>query len=343
MATYTDLLKKYNDYDNNDENTGQCNGWRNVVAPGSCEASKEYKKKMKEFVNNEIEQANKSIVDDEKLLNDRINTEEHKNIYPLLNHDFDYKTAIRKELNPYQLGITNEPSFTNFTKSTFKLSNYARSLLNNPYPNENTIPGITDVVTENDKKKDIISKTQAEDNKLPYPSFRKDYPECLYPTKGEYSTSYFANVGKCSTRITDKDLCLSKGYTWVDEIKPPSYVNNYVSTVDPNKNKNKPPQDAIPPPPEKSKGKCFKPRFVYIDNRPQGLFGIKGAVPSLFSDLLSVTPDKLADIMSGYSLSGSGIVPCAEEFRNNDDNINKISVYLGLGLIMTILYLCYNK
>ena len=339
MATYTDLLNKY---DNNYQNS-ECDGWKNTKAPGRCAAAKEYRNELKQFVKDAIDEEQKSIPSEVKLMEERIKNKEFQNIYPLMNYDFNYSTAFKKELNPYKIGITNEPTFGNFVDGTVKLKKYVDYMTTNPFPNDNTIPGITDTVIENNDKKKIINLKKIEDSKLPYPSFKKDYPECLYPTTGKHSSSYFIRSGTCPTKIVDKDTCINRGYEWVPEKAPPSYVKNYINTYDSDKNKNIPAPDTPKPPPPPEKGNCFKPRFVYIDNSAKGILGLEGVVPSTFNELNSVRPDKLADMMAGYSIGGSGIVPCAiEEFMNDNNKLNYSSILL-IGTILVVIYMCVKK
>ena len=66
----------------------------------------------------------------------------------------------------------------------------------------------------------------------------------------------------------------------------------------------------------KLKGSCFKPRYMYIDNSSKDVRGKKGLQPSLFADIMSITPDKLFQILAGNSVDGGGILPCPEDFVN---------------------------
>jgi len=335
---YTDLLNQYNNKYQND----QCNQWDNIKTPGKCNAAKEYRNEVTKFVQESIDEEQKSIEYEKKLMNDRIKNEDHKNIYPLLNYDFDYKTAIRKELNPYKLNITNEPTFTKFVDSSLKLKNYIDYMGTIAYPNDNTVPGISDIVTENKDKLNIVKLKRIEDNKLPYPSFKKDYPECLYPTTGKNASSYFINVGSCPTKIKDKNTCITRGYKWVTEKSAPSYIKNFINTYNPDDNKNIPAPDTPLPPPEPEKGSCFKPRFVYINNKAQGIFGMDGIIPSMFNEINSIRPDKLANIMAGYNLGGSGIVPCSIEEFGINEKLNVSSILL-LASLLVVLYISIKK
>ena len=38
---------------------------------------------------------------------------------------------------------------------------------------------------------------------------------------------------------------------------------------------------------------CYKPKYIYIDNSSKGVLGNKGLQPSMYNDILSITPDKL--------------------------------------------------
>jgi len=311
MTTYSGLKNSYNGYID-----GESNGWNNIVTPGRKAASQEYIQKLNKFVDDTIKEDNSKIKSDLDLLETRKKNEENKNIYPLVNHDFDYKGAIKKEFNPFQLRITNNPSFSNFVNGTMKLSKYARGLITDEFPNNKTVAGVTDVVGENKQRKYIVDATRLLDNKLPYPSFRKDYPECTYPTSGRHSSSYFINVGKCPTRITDKNKCIDKGYSWVPQTDGSAEMKGYIKENDTRGTENTE-GAGIKPKPLPPKGSCYKPRFLYIDNSTKGIFNNDGAVPAMFSEIGSVNPDKLYDIMSGYAISGSGMVPCStEEFTN---------------------------
>lgn len=327
-----DLQNRYKGYIRS-----QCNWGRNLINPSLCDASPIYMKKFNKFLQ---KQYNNSVKDtkenQEKLLIDRKRGDKHKDIYPINNHDFDYKTAYVKKLNPFNLGITNEPSIDNLWRSPVKLMKYYEGLVKNRYPNKNTISGYDDVILDDKRKVQIKNTYRAMNEKPPYPTFRKDYPECRYPTTGENASSYFIKIGKCKSNITDKKKCNNMEFEWVENKKKfPKIAVDLASTK-------KGKKSAV----KHIKGTCYKPQFAYIDNKGRGFMGQNGLAPSLVNDLLNISPDKLANILAGNSIDGSGILPCVEDFTNmvekkhNNKSLCYVSIFF---IILAILYFIYTK
>ncbi len=334
-VTFTELEQKFIQYERSECDGGRVlsnyfGGFSKQTAfPGRCNAAREYVKSLREFIKETKDTTEKSVESDKERLIRRIQNEEHKQIYPLLNHDYDYATSVKKMYNPYTLNITNQPTMGGLEGGIKGSRKYLDAMIRDRFPHENAVAGITDVYTENGRKNKIVELTRKEDAKLPYPSFRKDYPECMYPTKGEYSSSYFARVGKCPTKIKDKDVCIKKGYEWIDEEKPPAEINKFlqVKSNEEITGENAPASDATPPPPPPPKGTCFKPRFIYVNNRADGIGSMNGIVPSSLSDIRAIAPDRLMTVMQGYTVAGSGLLPCTEEFTSGNVNvgINKVT------------------
>ena len=198
-----DIQNKYSNYINS-----ECNWGKNLVNPSRCPAAPIYYKKLNKFVDKTYKDSVKNTKEQqEKLLKERKKNNAHKDIYPIVNHDFDYKTAYLKKLNPYSLGITNEPTIDNLWKAPVKLMKYYDGLVKQRYPNENTIAGIDDVILDDKRKIQIKNEYKIMNEELPYPTFRKDYPECRYPTTGKNASSYFVKVGKCKSNIKNKKTC----------------------------------------------------------------------------------------------------------------------------------------
>lgn len=320
INTYRELEKYYERYLSN-----ECsNQWepksiyypRQMVFPGRCARAREYVQSMREFVENARAEDKESLPDDKAELEERIENEEHKNIYPLLNHDYNYTTMVKKQYTPYALNITNKPTFSGLEDGLLNNMQYVRALLFDPLPNPSSTAGVTDAVIENPERQEIIDKTRAEDAKLPYPTFRKDYPECLYPTKGLHASSYFVKVGQCPTSIKSQAVCLGRGYTWTETPNPPPESDNFMepkSAAETDGTTTSRPADVPPPPKPPREGTCFKPRFIYVNNRAKGFAQMDGIVISGLGDLREIAPDRLYSIMNGQSVNGAGILPCVDE------------------------------
>lgn len=102
------------------------------------------------------------------------------------------------------------------------------------------------------------------------------------PLTGEHSSSYFQRNGYCKTRENTEDECKARGagYSWIGN-------------------------------------KCYRGKYVYIDNSPRlsgGYFdNLKGLVPSTINDIISLNPSNFIGILQGYNVPGMEIQRCTEE------------------------------
>ena len=156
-------------------------------------------------------------------------------------------------------------------------------------------------------------KVESSYDKQPYsdPFFKKKLD-------GEKSSSYFAKVGTCPTKINDKNACEKKGYSWISN---PLF-----------KSKNKGVNTTV--------GACFKDKYMYINNAPGLSIGeiknFKGLIPSLLNNLTDLSPDKFAFVAMGYGIPGLEVQKC-EGFVGN--KFNKWSFILWCILIIFIINL----
>lgn len=290
----------------------ECRRSNNRLTPGRCKAATKYANQANKFIKQTMNDSKTETDSSHVNLYNTRKRSKTRDIYPINNHDFDYKTAMIKNHNIYKLGFTNQPTVSYLFKYPKKLRKYLNLLVNDPYPNKNTQPGVDDVLDTDRKRMYIKNKYKVMDNKPPYPSFRKDYPECRFKTKGEHSSSYFVRTGVCKTKINNKTECERKKFNWVEN-KPifPKMFKTMMKTSKKAK------------PVTKLKGSCYKPRYMYIDNSSKDVRGRKGLQPSLFADIMDITPDKLFQILAGNSVDGGGIIPCPEDFVNYNSKVKE--------------------
>lgn len=319
----------YNQYINRTLKS-ECDWKKNQKNPGRCKAAQQYAKEMRKFVDKAVKSSITTTKQTkEKLLKQRLDDpESNKKVYPLINHDFDYKTALLKKYNPYSMGITNEPTIDNLVKGPMKLKKFYKILVKDKYPADSTVAGTSDILDDDKRSVEIKKIYKNKLNKLPYPSFRKDFPKCKYPTTGKHSSSYFLKTGTCKTKITDEKKCKKKGYQWIkNKLTFPPVVKQLLT---PKKQKK-----AVKP----ILGTCYKPKYSYIDNSAKGYFGNHGLGPSLINDAMNISPDKLFNILAGYSTGGSGALPCIEDFRNKNDSCKFIDSKSKLTILFIIMFL----
>ena len=60
----------------------------------------------------------------------------------------------------------------------------------------------------------------------------------------------------------------------------------------------------------------------------------------MFNDLMNVAPDKIFNILAGYTVDGSGLLPCVEEFKQQKDS-NKTYLVTFL-LVIFLIYILFK-
>jgi len=310
--------------------------------PERCSASVNYSKEKHKFKLERINDAIKTKSPIEQSYKNRKLSKEWKNIYPINNHDFNYNDYVLNKYNPFTLGITNTPSMAGLIDGTLNLSNYVDVMLEEPTPNSSTKSGLDDV---NNADPTIYKHFKDIKNKyakmpLPYPDFKKDYPESKYPTKGKASSSYFIKTGTCKSKIDNEQTCLKKGFTWV---KNTLDLGKGVSSFF----KKKPttqPGDKNPNPKPIPNGICYKPKFIYIDNLPKGYLNLQGMAPAIINDVMNISPEKLLPILAGQKVDGGGLIPCKEEFVGKSLLKDKsLDIYLCINISILLLLIIIIK
>lgn len=318
-------------YYNGDYEWDMCETGRNIINPSLCEAGREYRRQMKGFIRDTLNESRQDTLQNkEPQLIEAEENNLNQKYYPLVNYNFNYENYVKKNYNPYALNITNEPSMKAIRTGIVKLDAYDDALFKTGLPDESTIAGKSDIINEDKRATEIADTYRAMSQNLPYPTFRKDYPECTYPIDGKHSSSYFVRSGICPTKITNEEECKRKGYEWA---KNTGGVADMLKDFTKQSTRVADEEEKIP------SGRCFKPRFMYIDNSPKGSKGMKGMVSSIFDDIMSISPDKLSAILSGYSVEGTGLLPCIEEFNNQSSLVSFITLVVILLLLIFIYYL----
>jgi len=240
-------------------------------------------------------------------------------VYPIANYNLDYSEYVKKNYAPENIGISKD--WRALFSNGVKLGQYNEVLLENGLPNNRF-----------DNKID--------NQPLPYPSFKKDYPENQFPLNKEGAGSYFIEAGKCKTNIMNENVCLQKKYKWIgaNNTIPKNLQKYYPKSKNPIPKhlKNEKEKKEYIKKDAKPKGSCFKPRYIYINNKPRGpVNGMKGLVPTIMSDVADLSPDKMFALFKGQTITGSGgLLPCREEFKNNNDIQNKIIITLIIGFLI---------
>jgi hypothetical protein len=297
--------------------------------PEQCKAATLYSKEKHKFTKNQIKDALKQYKKEVKQFDNRMKNKEWKTIYPINNHDYNYENVIKNDYNPFTLGITNNPTVDSLIGGTNNLTDLMEVMLEKPAPDKNSRSGDTDIIDVSILK-DKIKKLKDNYRKvpLPYPSFKNDYPESKYPTQGQHASSYFIKTGTCKTKINNESTCKNGGYRWVKNKMNLNKSGKFFSKVTRKKS-----QQAK----KRVSGYCYKPRFSYINNRSKGFQNFKGLGPAFYNDVMSMTPEKLGAIMSGYTVGGSGMIPCPEGFSNYHREINNKSLSISMIIYYIIL------
>lgn len=295
---------------------GQCGN--KYLYPDNCKNASNYitdiNNEKASYIASSSTANNKSARD---TYNDRQKNESWREVYPFNNTDFDYSQYIRNIYNPYSLGIDNMPTMTGLRDNVMKLGNYASAYLEHPTPSDGAKAGISDVNPYNEELLQI--KRLTADFPLPYPTFRKDYPEEKYPTTNEYSSSYFLQNGWCPTRITTEAECKLRQYKWSPNLLLTTVPEGYdkvegverTTAIIPGQTTTE--TERLSKVDKPADGACFKPRFAYINNSSKSKTIFKGIIPGMVNDLAEFRPEQLIAPYPNQTLSN--LLPCIEDFQ----------------------------
>ena len=246
-------------------------------------------------------------------------------IYPWNNYDFDLNTYIEKKYNPSKLGFSNAPYLDTFIKDMTKLPKYPELITKGPIMDSSTVSGNSDVKEDNTEVLQI--KQKYNEWKEPYPGFKKEYPN-YFPLTGDRASSYFVQIGYCpvKSKTTKKD-CSSTGFNWVpDTLSLPDGAKEFF------------PKQKAP-----SSGKCYKPRYMYINNQTKPFLGMKGPVGSLANDIKDINPLDLLGIFTNGESSNKEMrpLPCIESFETYTSTHSNTIYYIIILLILFSLGIYY--
>ena len=260
------LKKKYRKYVSE-----ECDFTKFINNPERCDAAKKYMNSLDEYINQDLNESENEFKDSYNIHKDIPDID--KNIYPINNYDLNLSRIAKNKYNPFSQKITNMPTIDSMEKNILKLKSYKDVLLNKELINDKTISGTSDIILDNQDQIYLKQRYNELNSKLPYPSFRKDYPETEYPVTGRYSDSYFIRRGNCPTSINSKNLCTNKGYRWTEN-------------------------------------QCTKPRFMYINNTSKS--NRKGLFTSLVDDLNVITDHFYDEKKRNTLMKHIGLLPCID-------------------------------
>jgi len=284
-------------------------------------------------------------------------------VYPWRNYDWNYSNFVDNNFSAKATGSSNSGSaYMKNLKIFFKIF---KAYIFSANPNKYSVAGGTNKHSDypiygclGNKKKycDVRHKIKSSDRP------GKPYNDRFFNRNinGEYSSSYFVRVGSCQRPdITDRNECARMKFDWIN-----SPTDSAISSI----------TGGVPD------GICSQPRYAFINNQP-GLeiktpsihvgswetpnikFGkLKGYIPSVANDFLSLTPDKLFSAFTGNTVKGYMDVQECPKFKktskgkvketfNNINNQNflfnkilsaSIIIYFLIIFIVIYFYKWYN-
>jgi len=239
-------------------------------------------------------------------------------IYPWSNYEWDYSNFIDNNYSASATGSTTSGSWSGLYKNMDIFTKLFKAYITSPNPNKLSKSGGTNKYSDfpiygckgNNLKSCIATHRVKNSNKdrVPYRSsfFNKKLD-------GEFSSSYFVKVGTCPRPdITNHIACISKGHRWIQ-----NSTDRALAKL----------SGGIP------SGSCHQSRYMFINNKPGfnkhsikkigsiKMGKMKGFIPSLANDILSLTPDKLYNAFTGKNVKGHMILQKCPSIKETFTNL----------------------
>lgn len=237
-------------------------------------------------------------------------------VYPWINYDWEYDTYVDNNYNKSKTGASPDGTISALFKDSLAFEKLLKGFVLESNPNGSSKAGVSDIPKCNgDKGCELINSIRKsyDQQKKPYndPFFNKTLD-------GEMSSSYYIQTGTCPRPSMDKKTCIKKGYQWVENplykatpsfLRPPSFIS----------------------------GSCYKPKYSYIKNKSglhlhvpkttikgpdkgidimnKNMDKLKGAIPSLMDDIISLSPNNIYDAMNKKETPYISNMECIEPFN----------------------------
>lgn len=261
-------------------------------------------------------------------------------IYPWVNYDWDYGNFIDNNYSAKSTG--SSPKGKYWLKNVGIFLKFLDAYVTAANPNSKSVAGGTDKnsdypiygCTGNAQEgcsgwQKVKTRTK---QRAPYQD--KFFKKSL---SGEQAASYFARVGSCPRPdIKNSRACMRKNFNWISDPLDKMFDKITGSTG-------------------KESGSCHQPRYIYLNNSPGlelktlkmrgvpsvSLGKLKGYIPSVANDILSMTPDKLMRAFSGKSVDGHMVVQkCPFEVKEKFANIRAYNQsYTQIISMLTIIFI----
>lgn len=256
-----------------------------------------------------------------------------KNIYPWKNYDWDYGNYVSNNYAPKYTGATDKGSVRAMYNNVNAFIKVINGLIRDPIPNPNSRAG------EMSRNSDYPPFTECTDPGCITAQKVKNSFSQKKPTKdaflnkktdGKYASSYYVKIGSCPRHdIKSQKECEKRGYSWTPNImdKVMKSIMNDKNTVNNNES-----------------GSCNQQRYGFIDNSPKPFINgsnMRGFIPSLANDFMSLTPDKILATAMGASLADSFVIQQCPNTWESFQNYKKNNQNLIIGTITIILLIIW--
>ena len=248
-------------------------------------------------------------------------------VYPWINYDWNYGNYVDNNYSAKATG--SSPKGTKYIKNMFIFLKLLDGYITAANPDSKSKPCAQNKHSDyaiygcqGDSKLGCDATQTVKTNTKQLPPYDDDFFE--KKLDGENSSSYFARAGMCPiTWIDNSKDCLKKNYEWV--------VNPINAALDKVFGESS------------SSGACYKPRYMYLNNTPGlelsldtdntmlpnndalnkvptiDMGKIKGYIPSVANDLLSITPDKLYNVYNKKDVKGHMILQKCPKNKEEDE------------------------
>lgn len=279
-----------------------------------------------------------------------------KSIYPWKNYDWNYSNYIDNNYHPDYTGATRAGNVTALYKNANAMVKLINGLIADPIPNkfskasapswDSDYPSVKACTSRGCKTAQAI-KMGFKQNKPYNSTFLNNN------TKGINSSSYYYQFGTCPRHdIKTMKACEKKGFQWIPDVmmntldKALDFMDGMNNIADEMEGKKKKPTKRQKK--QNNAGICHQQRYGYIDNTAKPFIdgsNLKGIVPAIANDLLSLTPDKMLGAAMGASNNSLVLQQCPnttkylEKFSNKENNNSLLWITLFIVALFIIYFL----